>query len=129
MISMMILGIMVTGIVAGFTQSHKVAEWSAYSLAAQSVAMQALEQSRSAQWSPTRAVPVDQLVDSNFPARIHLLDVPVSGTNMTYATNRVTIRTVSTDPPVKLISVECTWRFPNRGLFTNSIFTYRSPDQ
>jgi prepilin-type N-terminal cleavage/methylation domain-containing protein len=129
LISMVILGIMVTGVVAGFIQSHRAAEWSAYSLAAQSQAMQSLEQSRAAKWDPTKATPVDDLIPSNFPTRIDILDVPISGTNYVYATNRTTIRTISTNPLLKEISVECTWQFLNRGVFTNSILTYRAPDQ
>src|SRR5512139_2712378 len=73
--SMFILGLMVTGIVAGFTQSHRMAGWSAYSLAAQSLAMQPIEQARAAKWDPTKAVPVDELVASNFPVRVFVLDV------------------------------------------------------
>lgn len=127
--SMFILGLMVTGIVAGFTQSHRTAEWSAYSLAAQSLAMQPIEQARAAKWDPTKAVPVDELVASNFPVRVFVLDVPASGTNRALATNRISIRTVSDDPPLREIAVECTWRFMDRGLFTNSVLTYRAPDQ
>lgn len=126
---MAILGIMITGIVSGFTQSHRAAEWSSASLAAQSLAMQPIEQSRAAKWDPRKAKPVDDLVSSNFPTRFHILDIPVAGTNIVYATNQVWIRMVSEDPPLKEIYVECTWNFSNRGIFTNSIITYRAPDQ
>jgi Tfp pilus assembly protein PilV len=129
LISMLILGIMVTGVVSGFMQCHKSAEWSAYSLAAQSLAMQPLEQARAAKWDPTRAVPLDQLVASNFPNRVLVLDVPISGTNSVLATNTVSIRTVSVDPPLREILVECTWTFPRRGTFTNRVLTFRAPDQ
>ena len=127
--SMVLLGIMVTGVVSGFMQAHRTAEWSAYSLAAQSLAMQPLEQARSAKWDPSRATPVDELVASNFPNRVLVLDVPLSGTNAVFATNRVAIRTVSVDPPLREITVECTWTFANRGTFTNSVLTFRAPDQ
>jgi Tfp pilus assembly protein PilV len=129
LISMLVLGIMVTGVVAGFMQCHRTAEWSAYSLAAQSLAMQPIEQARAAKWDPTKAVPMDQLVSSNFPNRVLVLDVPISGTNIVFATNRVSIRTISADPPLREIAVECTWSFPNRGTFTNSVLTFRAPDQ
>jgi prepilin-type N-terminal cleavage/methylation domain-containing protein len=129
LVSMAILGLMVTGVVSGFIQSHRTAEWSAYSLAAQSLALQAMEQSRAAKWDPTKSPAADDLVASNFPTTINILDVPLSGTNIVYATNRISIRTVSTDPPLREVAVECTWKFPNRGLFTNSILTYRAPDQ
>lgn len=127
--SMLILGIMVTGVVSGFTQAHKTAEWSAYSLAAQSLALQPLEQARAAKWDPTRAVPLDELVQSNFPNRVLVLDVPISGTNVVSATNTVWIRDVSTNPPLRSVTVECTWSFPQRGTLTNRVMTYRAPDQ
>lgn len=128
-ISMAIAGIIMGGIVSGFMQTHRASEWSVYSLAAQSLALQPLEQARGAKWDPYAYPPVDQLVASNFPIRTNVLDIPASGTNVVYATNRITIRTVSAAPPLKQISVECTWTFHNRGVFTNSVTTYRAADQ
>ena len=128
LISMMITGIMVTGVVAGYTQCMRQAEWSAYSLAAQSLAMQPIEQARAAKWDPY-ANPAVDLVTNLPPITINILDIPISGTNIVYATNRTTVRTVSTTPPLKEISVETTWRFLNRGVFTNTVVSYRAPDQ
>ena len=128
-LSIAIIGIVMSGVIAGFIQSSRTAEWSAYSLAAQSLAIQRLEQARAAKWDPMGAPSVDLLVQSNFPTLTEILDIPVSGTNVTYATTTTTITNISTDPPLKLISVECVWKFQNRGLFTNSIATYRAPDQ
>ena len=126
---MMILGIMVTGMVSGFIQSHREAEWSAYCLAAQSLAMQPVEQARAAKWDAYANPPTNEITQANFPVRVHVLDIPISGTNTVFATNRTTIRTVTTAPPLLEISVECTWRFFNRGVYTNTILTYRAPDQ
>ena len=55
----------------------------------------------------------------------------ISGTNIVYATNRTWITDVyaSGIPPLKKIYVETTWTFLNRGVFTNSVTTYRAPDQ
>ena len=128
LVSMLILGIMITGIVSGFIQSHRTAEWSSYSLAAQALAFQPIEQARAARWDPYASIPVNDL--TNIPSKTtNLLDIPISGTNLVYATNRVTVRTVSTTPPLQEIYVECTWRFFNRGVFTNSVLTYRAPGQ
>jgi prepilin-type N-terminal cleavage/methylation domain-containing protein len=128
LVSMMIVGIIITGLIAGFTQAEKQAEWSAYNLAAQSLAMQPLEQARGAKWDPYANPPVDQI--TNIPSKVtNILDIPITGTNIVYATNRITISTVSTTPPLKKISVECTWRFFTRGVFTNTVVTYRAPDQ
>ncbi len=128
-ISLALTGIMVTGIVSGFLQSAKQAEWSAYSYAAQSQALWHLEQVRSAQWDPYHFPVIDEVQQSNFPVRVEILDVPTSGNNITYATNRTTITPISTTPPIRLIEVETTWRFINRGIFTNTVRTYRTTDQ
>jgi prepilin-type N-terminal cleavage/methylation domain-containing protein len=129
LVSLLVVGIMVSGLVAGFMQAHKQAEWSAYNLAAQSLAIQPLEQARAAKWDPYANPPVDNLWNSNFPPTTNILDIPVSGTNLVFATNRVNIRSISTNPPLKEISVVTTWRFMNRGTFSNTAVTYRAPDQ
>jgi hypothetical protein len=98
-------------------------------LAANSLAMQRLEQARAAKWD-TLAVPlVDQLVASNFPATIEILDIPISGTNLALATNFTTIQTVSTAPPLKSVQVDCVWSFYTGRVYTNTVVTYRAPDQ
>ena len=115
--------------VALVDQTTRQAEWSAYSLAAQSLASQSLEQSRAAKWDPKGYPATDQLVSSNFPLKVQILDIPMTGSNIVYATNITSISTVSVNPPLKMISVECIWRFLERGLFTNTVVSYRAPDQ
>ena len=127
--AMAVMGLMIVGVVTGFTLTERQAEWSAYSLAANSLAMQSLEQARSAKWDPQGVPAVDSIVSSNFPQRVSILDIPMTLTNIVYATNVITITTISVNPPLKMIRVDTTWPFPNRGLFTNSIFSYRAPDQ
>lgn len=118
----------VAGIIQGYTQSTKRAEWSAYSLAAQALATQRLEQTRACRWDTETGV--DQLVTANFPQQTVLLDMPVIGTNGFYATNITTITTISANAPrLRMIQVDCIWRFPTTGrVFTNTVATYRSPD-
>lgn len=118
----------VAGIIQGYTQSSKRAEWSGYSLAAQALATQRLEQTRACRWDTETGV--DQLVSANFPSQTLLLDIPVVGTNAVYATNVTTITVISaTAPQLRMIRVDCTWRFPITGrVFTNTVATYRSPD-
>ena len=70
-----------------------------------------------------------QLVSSNFPLRVQILDIPITLSNIVYATNLITISTVSSNPALKMISVQCTWPFLDRGVFTNTIVSYRAPDQ
>lgn len=127
--SIAVAAVTVSGSIKGYLQSSQQAEWSAYSLAAQSLAHQRLEQVRAAKWD-TQAFPlVDRVAETNFPVQIHVLDVPVAGTNIVYATNHTTITALSTTPPLKAIHVECVWRFLQRGLFTNTVTSYRAPDQ
>jgi type II secretory pathway pseudopilin PulG len=128
-VSMALTGLMVSGIVSGFLQSARQAEWSAYSYAAQAQALWRLEQVRAAAWDPLRFPQVDDVKQSNFTNRVEILDIPGSGGNITYATNKTFITDISTAPPLRLIVVECTWRFPNRGLYTNVVRTYRTTDQ
>jgi prepilin-type N-terminal cleavage/methylation domain-containing protein len=114
----------------GYVIASRRAEWSAYSLAANSLAIQRLEQARAAKWDPLGFPPVDELVSTNFPVvSTNVLDIPISKTNIVYATNITTITVLSTNPPLKMIRVDCIWPFLNRGSFTNTVVTYRAPDQ
>jgi hypothetical protein len=121
--------IVIGGSVYGYVTAAQRAEWAAYSLAAHSLAMQRVEQCRAAKWDPLGFPPVDELVATNFPQQINTLDIPVSQTNVVYATNFTVISVVSTNPLLKMIRVDCCWTFMRRGPFTNTVVTYRAPDQ
>jgi hypothetical protein len=127
--SISIGGLMFGGILTGYVQSARKAEWSAYSLAAQSLAMQQLESVRAAKWDLQASPPVDMVKGTNFPSLAEVLDVPVAGGVPVMATSTVYITTISSDPPLKMIRVDTVWPFGKRGTFTNSIATYRAPDQ
>lgn len=127
-LSAVIAAMTIAGIIYGYTQSSKRAEWSSYSLAAQAAAVQRMEQTRACRWDTETGV--DQLISGNFPVQIVLMDLPVIGTNGFYGTNTTTITTISASPPLmRMVRVDCVWRFPITGrLFTNTVATYRSPD-
>jgi len=129
-IAMAITVMSLAGVIMGYIFAIRQAEWSAYSLAAQSLATQRLEQTRAAKWDPRASPPVDEVVTNNFPTvPTNVLDMPVSGTNMAYATNFTTISDVTNGGyPLKLIRVDCVWSFRER-VFSNTIATYRAPDQ
>ena len=129
-IAMAITVMSLAGVIMGYIFAIRQAEWSAYSLAAQSLATQRLEQTRAAKWDPRASPPVDEVITNNFPiVPTNILDMPVSGTNMAYATNFTTISDVTNGGyPLKLIRVDCVWSFRERA-FTNTIATYRAPDQ
>ncbi|HPC62252.1 MAG TPA: prepilin-type N-terminal cleavage/methylation domain-containing protein, partial [Verrucomicrobiota bacterium] len=114
-ISLAIGGVLFGGLISGYMQSAARAEWSAYYLAGHALALQRLEAARAAKWDTQAAPPVDLLVSSNFPVLVDVLDVPVAGTNLVYATNTLTVETVSTNPPLKMVRSETVWAFHRRG--------------
>jgi hypothetical protein len=119
----------ISGSVNGYILSANRAEWSAYSLAAHSLAMQRLEQVRAAKWDTAAYPPVDQIVPGNFGLQTNILDVPISGSNVVYAISRTILSDISANPPMKFVRVETVWKFMNRGTFTNTVSSYRAPDQ
>jgi hypothetical protein len=128
-VAMGISALTLVGVVFGYTSTCSRAEWSAHSLAAQALAMQRIEQTRAAKWDLQAWPAVDELQGSNFPVQIEVLDIPISGTNVSWATNTTTITEISANPPLKMVRVDCRWRFVSRGLFTNTVVVYRAPDQ
>lgn len=129
LIAMLIVAVTIAGTINGYILAANRAEWSAYSLAAHSLAVQRLEQVRAATWNLTGEFPVDQLSDANFPSMKTVLDLPQSGSNSVVVVLNTSISTVSTNPAVKAVRVDCIWPFRERGIFTNTIVTYRSPEQ
>ena len=127
--SIAIAAISMGGISTGYLVSSQRAEWAGRSQAANSLALQRLEQVRAAKWDVLAYPAVDEVASSNFPLVVQALDMPMTGSSIDYATNVTTITTVSVDPPIKLVRSECIWGFMSRGLFTNSITIYRRPDQ
>lgn len=126
-ISMAILTIVIEGVIYGYVTSARRAEWSAHSLAAQSLALQGMEQARAAKWDPQAWPPVDELAPTNY-TQAGTLDIPVSGQPQ-YATNYISVAVVSANPPLRQIRADCVWEFMSRGLFTNTAITLRAPDQ
>lgn len=128
-ISMAIAAITISSIVAGYAFSARQLEQAACASAAEFMARQRVEQARSAKWDPLAEPPVNELVSSNFPVMVSALDIPVAVNNPIYATNTTTITTVSANPPLKMIRVDCVWWLLSRGPFTNTLIAYRAPDQ
>jgi type II secretory pathway pseudopilin PulG len=132
-ISLAILGITFAGLVYGYAMSSGRAEWSAYSLAAQSLAMQGLEQARAARWAPQDWPPVDELGTTNL-TQAEVLDLPAGGGAPVLATNYISITSVSSDPPLRQLRVDCVWMLkgsPSKhyGPFTNTVISFRAADK
>jgi type II secretory pathway pseudopilin PulG len=119
----------VAGIISGYILSAASAQKWALSMAANARAMERIEEVRSAVWSTTGEDPSDQVLASNFPVKIVMLDQSGSGTGLIYATNITTISQISSEPPLKRVRVDCIWAFRGSELFTNTIETCRAPDR
>lgn len=128
LISTIIFGTVITA----YVSANNRAEWTAYSFAAQSLAMQGIEQARAAQWAPESWPVIDNLPITNY-TQVEKLDLPISGPPV-LATNYVSISTISTSPQIRQLRADCVWVLVSRyhgvaGPFTNTAVTFRASDQ
>jgi hypothetical protein len=73
---------------------------------------------------------VDEILLTNFPVTVVKLDASGSGTGATYGTNYTQVSLISTNPPLKMVRVDCVWSFKGSSkLITNTMETCRAPDQ
>jgi prepilin-type N-terminal cleavage/methylation domain-containing protein len=112
---------------SGYLGTNYRGEWSVYSLAAQSLAQQGIEQARAAKWEPLGWPVVDELGVTNY-SQVDTLDVPISGQPI-FATNYISVTTAATNPPLRELRADCVWMLGSRGPFTNTTVTLRAPDQ
>ncbi len=144
-IALAIVVMIFTGIIVAYTQATYRAEWTGYSLAAESLATRQVEQARSARWDPATqsgqpneiySIP---LLNSNLSSGVLTgytwtnLDLPSSGTNVVIGTNYVTIKPVTGTGNASniMVRVDTVWKFRWRTttrLYTNTIATYLAPD-
>ena len=127
-ISLAILVLVFHGILKAYTMACQRSEWSAHSLAAQSLAMQQMEAMRAGKWDPQAWPVVDEIGLTNY-RNADILDVPTMSKTPSYATSIVAVTTVTINPPLRQIRSDCIWEFKPRGLFTNTVITLRAPDQ
>lgn len=134
LISLAIAGLMFSGIITAYVQSSYRAEWSGYSLAAQALAIQQLEQARAAAWD-VNTQPVRNEITNVPTITASLLDIPVSGTNSIWATNYTTINSVAitntVGASVYMVRVDTAWPFMwngKRKYYTNTVADFFAPD-
>jgi Tfp pilus assembly protein PilV len=135
-----ILMMVFSGLIYGYVQANRMAEFSSMSLAAQSCASQGAEQARAADWRPrdwpaaTGFGTMDELPPTNY-TKTSIMDVPIKGapTNTDFAffiTNNISITTYSANPTVRQIRSDCIWMFPlTLAVYTNTVILLRGPDQ
>ena len=123
--------LMVLGLVGGYASSMLAAEKSGLSLAANTRALERLEDTHGAIWNVSGWPVVDQLAATNFPPKVVIVDLSGQGTNTTYGTNYTTITQVSLTPQLRRVRVDCVWQFQCgrfSRLLTNTVETLRGPD-
>jgi type II secretory pathway pseudopilin PulG len=121
----------VASLVGGYISSALATEKASLSLAANTRAMERLEDTHGAVWSVSASPVVDQLAGTNFPAKVVILDLSGQGAGITFGTNYTTITQVSLAPQLRRVRVDCVWRFQTRQastLVTNTVETLRGPD-
>lgn len=128
-IALAVTGLALGGIIGGYNFCTSAAQKAALIQAASARAMERVEETRSVKWDATGWPSVDQLVSSNFPVKAVILDVSGSGDVTTTALLETQISGVSSNPPLKRVRVNCVWRFRGGPFITNSIETFRAPDQ
>ncbi|MGH7970794.1 MAG: type II secretion system protein [Limisphaerales bacterium] len=123
-----------SGVICAYIQCSYRAEWSGYSLAAQALAVQQIEQARCADWD-IRRYPVYCEITNVPTVTAAVLDLPVSGTNVIWATNYTTITSVpitnTFGASVYMVRVDTVWPFRWRtqsSYFTNTVVDYFAPD-
>ncbi len=140
-ICLTIVSLVIGGTITAYSHAALFTERTGYQLAAQSQAVQQFEHVRAALWDTMSTPPVDNTTNfsggtvngSNYTVVTSaILELPISGTNVIYATNYLTITTitVTNNPPtfVKLVQVDTYW--PWNGItMSNVMVAYRAPDQ
>jgi hypothetical protein len=143
-----VMALLLGGIIMTYVRSSYCAEWSGCSLEAQSLSVQAIEQARSAVWD--FSLGKNELTNLNLlnwtynPATgtgtgytWGAMDLAITGTNTTLATNFITVRLVYlngiTNPPVQvqMVTVDTVWPhtvYGQRRFFTNRTASYIGPD-
>jgi hypothetical protein len=124
-----IAGLAILGIINGYHFCAQASQKSALMVAANAVALQRMEQVRSATWDTAAWPPEDQLFATNFPEREVTLDLSGDGRITKSATVYTQISQISTNPPLKRIRVDCVWQYKGSRLLTNTIETCRAPKQ
>lgn len=156
MISLAVMSVAFGGILLAYIRSARQAQWAGYSLAAESIGIQIIEQARAAVWDPSFNPPKNELMNLNLNGwtwtasaqgggtgtgtgwTTNILDVPLSATNnVVIATNFVTITCFyengNNSPPVllQMVRVDTVWSavgFGGNRIFTNRTATYYGMD-
>ena len=120
--------LVMAGMFKGYTMASRRAQYYSYQLAANAMAMQQMESIIAANWVVSGTSVTNVFSPSLTNMQISPLCLPISATNLVYATNYATVTQISTNPPYLMVQVSCVWNFMGMGTFTNTVAVLRSPD-
>jgi len=145
-VSLAIIVLVFSSVIAAYISAAFRAQWSGYNFAAQALAMQQIEQARAAKWDVMTTPPVDEVTNLSLQGwatsdgitwtgyTTNTLDLPISGTNVIWATNFCTISLIAFGNPTNYlhsVQVQTVWPFlwyNKTYLYTNTLVDYISPD-
>ena len=127
-VAMGVAALVMAGMFQGYTMASRRAQFSAFSLAANSMAMQQMESIVAATWVISGTSVTNMFSPTLTNTQVASLCLPSSGTNLVFATNYATVQQISTNPPYAMIQVSCVWSFMGLGTFTNTVSVLRAPD-
>jgi prepilin-type N-terminal cleavage/methylation domain-containing protein len=128
-VALSIVGVTMSATISGYVNVAKRSDWASRNLAANAAAAQRLEQVQAARWDTAAFPVVDEVNAASFPSVEVALDVPQKDAVPTRAKLRTTVEQISSEPPLKMVRVECLWTSLDGRAFTNTLTTYRSPNQ
>jgi prepilin-type N-terminal cleavage/methylation domain-containing protein len=120
--------LVMAGMFQGYAMASRRAQFSAFQLAANSMAMQQMESIVGATWVVSGTSVTNMFSPTLTNTQVAALGVPSSGTNLVFATNYATVQQISTNPPYVMVQVSCVWNFMGLGVFTNTVSVLRGPD-
>ncbi len=125
-----VLALAMSGMIYGYVQTNRRAEWSAMSLDAQSLVTEAIEQARAAQLVLGGINQYSQPPFSNGTyTQTNTMLIPSTG-RLTNVVTKVSITNLSANPTLYQFRADCVWYFPGKtNKFTNTIITWRAPDR
>ena len=130
-ISVAIITLVIAAVITVYVTTCYRAEWTGLSLAAQAAAAQQLEAAKAAVWDPPQLLVKDEISQLPLVTSV-LLDLPVSGTNLVYATNYTTLTLITNGIYSNyLVKVDAVWPFRWKNqivYYTNTIAGYYAPE-
>ena len=144
LVAFLVLMFVVGGIIYGYTQANRIADYTAMSLAGESESIQGVERVRAAQWDPHQypyatGPNTGDEVTTNLtgPAMtfVDFMDIPSKGTpNQTnfnnWVTNYIYVTPVTGSYQLRQIRSDAIWTYPATGqVVTNTVILLRAPDQ